>query len=97
MSRTFLSCVAPWPTADPHSPCNSALGLDSGLVCHVSRGGFGGDGVIQLKVKLQTAPGSQLVKKCYFGSTQKAKFEGFALFFKSCAQHIFVHGTYLTG
>lgn len=26
----------------PHSPCNSALGLDSGLVCHVSRGGFGG-------------------------------------------------------
>lgn len=83
-------CVAPWPTADPHSPCNSALGLDSGLVCHVSRGGFRGDGVIQLKVKLQTAPGSQLVKKCCFGSTQEAKFEGLRfVFFKSRAQHVF--------
>lgn len=26
----------------PHSPCNCALGLDSGLICHVSRGDFRG-------------------------------------------------------
>lgn len=43
-----------WP---PNHPRNTALGLDSGLVCHVSRGGIGGDGTIEFEMKFQTALG----------------------------------------